>query len=666
MSRATTQTQRCTVLIPGPFTKAFDYFYESEVALKIGQIIKVPFGKRLIYGVVWPQSIDTRLLPHQIKWVHTISMLTLPHSLVEMIDWMSHYNLIPKGNLLKLVFGSIDPFSKIRKPLPQTISGLDHPSFHLSPEQNNAYEQILSFLKGTKPIVLDGVTGSGKTEVYMQIITNVLKQNKQVLILLPEIALTPDWKQRFVQKFGFECLIWHSQISTAQRKAMWHLLIQGGASVVVGARSSLFLPFQNLGLIVVDEEHDATFKQDDSPVYQARDMAILRAHKQKIPIILSSATPSLETYWNALQNKYEHVRLSRRYTKAPSPSITTCDLKTCTKLKNDQGIVISEEFINALKSNLANGGQSLLFLNRRGYSPLNLCSGCGNKKGCPQCSTFLVEHKKLHKLQCHQCGWSASKSTPCQSCGSVGSINIGVGVEKLADYIAKIFPHARLSVVSSDHLPSGPKLDLFLEQIRNHQVDIIIGTQILAKGHNFPHLTFVGIMDADAILTSGSGLDMRAAERTFQIIEQVSGRAGRFERPGHVMLQTYQPEHPVMKSLVLRNRDAFYNLEITQRKAACLPPFGKLIALIVSCPHQDKLKDFVYQMKQKISPHQEVKVFGPIPAPIEKIRTHYRWRFLFQSSKTFDLSYYVGNLVKDLKIPATLKLKVDVDPYNFS
>lgn len=664
MSSPQESVYRCTVLLSGPFERTFDYLVEKDIP--VGSIVEVPFGKRTEYGIVWPQSPDPKLSLQQLKSIQKETPYKISIGLVKMLSWMSRYNLIPLGQLIKLVFAGVDPQSRFRTSKIDFRTGHLPADFLLSPQQQKAFADISAQLQEHKPTLLDGITGSGKTEVYLKLIQQALQNGQQVLVMLPEIALTPDWGNRFRSRIGTDCYIWHSQVGMSLKKAIWHHALSGEPCVVVGARSSLFLPFTKLGLIVVDEEHDASFKQDETPVYHARDSAIVRAHHEKIPIILSTATASLETFWNVAKGKYNTACLAQRFAQAQRPVIDTCDLRTCERHANNQDIVMAQTVIDNLQENLSRGEQSLLFLNRRGYAPMAICSGCGNKRGCPRCSTLLVEHRKTHKLLCHQCGWTESVASTCRICGAQGLIPVGSGVERVFDMITHVLPQARTAIVSSDHIPQGHDLVEFLQQVQNKEFDILIGTQVLAKGHNFPHLTFVGILDADAILNAGAGLDMRAAERTFQLIEQVSGRAGRAEKPGRVLLQTFQPQHPVIQALVQQDRNTFYELELDQRRAAHMPPFGRLIALIISGTNQDKVRMFAMKMKERAPLTNEVKLFGPAPAPIEKIRSHYRWRFLLHSSRIFDLSGYTMSWLASLQIPRDIRLKVDVDPYNFN
>lgn len=663
MSSPSPSPQRCTVLLAGPFHKAFDY--TTDTPLACGTIVEVPLGKRTHYGIVWPQNPDPKLQITQLKPVIASTRHIISQGLIQTILWMSRYNLIPLGQLVKLVIAGIDPQSQYRTKPIDFETTLPHEPLDLSAAQQQAFTQLTDALVSAKPLLIDGVTGSGKTEVYLKLIQKTLDEKKQALVLLPEIALTPEWGERFRARMGTDCYIWHSQVGTSQKKAIWHHSNSGSPCVVVGARSALFLPFSKLGLIVVDEEHDASFKQDDNPVYHARDSAIVRAHHEKIPIVLSTATASLETFWNVRKQKYSAVAISQRYANAQRPQITTCDLRSCKRHANDYDVLVAQDVIDRIEQNLNKREQSLLFLNRRGYAPMNICGGCGAKRGCPQCSTLLVEHRKSHQFLCHQCGWSAPLNTACFQCGSHETIHVGSGVERVYDMIRHTFPQARTAIVSSDHMPAGESLESFLQAVRNNTVDILVGTQILAKGHNFPDLTFVAILDADAILNAGAGLDLRAAERTFQLIEQVSGRAGRAEKPGQVMLQTYQPEHPVIQALVSQDRETFYQLELEQRRMALMPPFGRLIALIVSSPQLHEVRSFAHNMKDLAPRDSHVKVYGPAPAPIEKIRNHYRWRFLLHAPRNVDLSAYTAHWMQSLKVPKNMRIKVDVDPYNF-
>lgn len=666
MSRTTHNSERICVMPAGPFDKAFDYWSNDSTPPQIGQIVEVPLGKRTALGVVWDTHVDLTLDTKKIKPIERALSYNLTSEFLKTLQWLANYTTIKPGILVKNVFGSVNPFSGMRKKTDIISSIIDPKDIHLSPEQKKAFEIISQQNLKHQPILLDGVTGSGKTEVYMQLIKEKLCLGKQCLIMVPEIALTPDWEQRFFQRFGFTCHVWHSQIPSSQRKVIWHKTIQGEPLVVVGARSSVFLPFTKLGLIVVDEEHDPSYKQDDTPVYQARDMAILRAHFEKTQIILSSATPSLESWWHAMQNKYLHVPLVNRFGKAQLPSIEVSDLRQTKAVPSHEGVFLSQTLLEQMQFTLQKQEQVLLFLNRRGYAPLTLCGSCGYRCQCPQCSTTLVHHRKTLKIQCHQCGYFELLPDTCPQCHKSSLIQCGAGVEKVADIIQKIFPTHKTAIISSDTLTTTKDMQNLLTRIAENQVDILIGTQIIAKGHHFPNLTFVGVLDVDTSFAGGSGIDMRAAERTFQIIQQVSGRAGREEKPGRVLLQTFQPHHPVIQALLHNEREALYNLEIQQRQDASLPPFGRLVGIILSSTQAQFVKDWAIKMKEFLPSHPDVTIYGPAPAPIEKIRKHFRWRFLLQSPRSFPLSEYVRSWIQSIpSTPAHLRIKIDVDPYNF-
>jgi primosomal protein N' (replication factor Y) len=509
--------------------------------------------------------------------------------------------------------------------------------------------------------LLDGVTGSGKTEVYFEAVGRVLEKGHQALILLPEIALTSQFMDRFAQRFGCQPVEWHSGLSSAERARAWRAAATGEARVVVGARSALFLPFADLGLIVIDEEHDTGFKQEDRVHYQARDMGVVRANLGKIPIVLASATPSIESHVNARSGRYAHVALPARYSGAEMPEVVTVDMRATPP---ERGMWLSPPLTTALTETLEDHQQSLLFLNRRGYAPLTLCRSCGHRFDCPQCTAWLVEHRYRNRLNCHHCGFSLPIPEKCPKCGEPDSlVACGPGVERIAEEVGQRFPQARLALLSSDLVPSLTEMRAIIKAIEAGEADIIIGTQMVAKGHHFPQLATVGIVDGDLGLGQA---DPRAAERTFQLLYQVTGRAGRALVAGRGFVQTYMPEHPVMQAIISGDRDAFVDKEIRQRQAGLLPPYGRLAALIVSARDKELAELFARDVARHAPPAQRIEVLGPAEAPLAVVRGRYRWRLLVKAPRDLDLQGYLRAWLADLpKPPADLRLMVDIDPYNF-
>ena len=536
----------------------------------------------------------------------------------------------------------------------------------LNSHQISAVEKVNDSIrvKRSDCFLLDGVPGSGKTETYFECVQTCLDEGKQVLILLPEISLTPDWEKRFYDKFYFKPLVWHSNISKNKKKEIWLSAITGSKCVIVGARSALMLPFSHLGLIIVDEEHEPAFKQEETVRYNARDMAIYRATKSSAPIILASATPSLESYHNMKIGKYIHLNLPLRATGAEMPEINILDLKTDIP---DKGRWISPSLLMEIKSNLLKKEQTLLFLNRRGYAPLTLCNACGHKIKCVNCETWLVEHKSRNLLICHHCGFSKKISNHCEFCKSEGQIKAcGPGVERIEEEVKCFFPKAKLAVLSSDTMVSQNLLIDSIEKIKKNEIDIIIGTQMIAKGHDFPNLTLVGILDGDVGLSGG---DLRAAERSFQILQQVTGRSGRHalnkKDRGKVFIQTFDSENEIIKAIAKNNRDDFFKRELNARKNAQMPPYGRLASIILSSKQEKDLGNYALELLKFSPSFKNVKIFGPAPSPLYYLRGKYRKRFLIKSDKEVNIQNVLLNWIAKVKIPNNIKLAIDIDPISF-
>jgi primosomal protein N' (replication factor Y) (superfamily II helicase) len=531
----------------------------------------------------------------------------------------------------------------------------------LSAAQESAARELIAKLgQGFSVTFLDGVTGSGKTEVYFAAIAAALERGQQVLVLLPEIALSAQWLQRFAKRFGAAPPQWHSDLGHAERRQTWRRVACGEARLVVGARSALFLPFHELGLIVVDEEHDHSFKQEDGIIYHARDMAVVRASLAKIPIALVSATPSIETQVNVDDGRYQRLHLPARHGSARLPAIRLLDLR---QTPPERRWFLAPPLIEALRRTLDAGEQAMLFLNRRGYAPLTLCRRCGFRLNCPNCTAWLVEHRFHHRLQCHHCGHSESLPLSCPSCGAGASFAAcGPGVERIAEEVTQTFPAARIAIMASDTLTGPRATAALLDRVEQHDIDVLVGTQVVAKGHHFPLLTLVGIVDADLGLEGG---DLRAAERSFQLLHQVAGRAGRAEQPGLVLVQTYHPDHPVMRALVADDRDRFLAVEAGERHKHGNPPFGRMAALIISADSETSA-DFTARAYARSSPHLAgVEVLGPAPAPLSVLRGRHRRRFLVKTQRSVRIQQVMRDWLEKVKRPSTVRVQVDIDPYSF-
>ncbi len=510
--------------------------------------------------------------------------------------------------------------------------------------------------------LLKGVTGSGKTEVYLEAVGACLAAGRQALVLLPEIALTAEFLNRVEARFGARPAEWHSGVTMTERRRAWRMVGEGGAQLVVGARSALFLPFRDLGLIVVDEEHDTSYKQEDGVLYNARDMAVLRASINGAQVVLASATPSLESWANAEAGKYRRVTLTSRFGSAVMPELRAIDMREAG-LPSDRWI--SPTLEKAVNERVASGEQALLFLNRRGYAPVTICRACGHQIGCDNCDARLVEHRFLKRLVCHQCGESKPIPEKCPACDAVGRLApVGPGVERLAEEVQMLFPDAKTSVLSSDVFGSARALKAEIERIADGDADIIIGTQIVAKGHNFPHLTLVGVIDADLGL---QGSDLRAAERTFQLMRQVAGRAGRAEKPGTALLQTYQPAHPVIGAILSGDEEDFWKAEAAERKAAGVPPYGRMAGIVLSSTDVQEVFDIGRLLASKREPLSRIgaQVFGPAAAPIARIRGRHRVRLLVKADKAAPLQEALAAWVAQVKLPNNLRLSIDIDPQTF-
>ncbi|MDR3498509.1 MAG: primosomal protein N' [Parvibaculum sp.] len=720
-----TSSRSVSVLIPLALPAPYDYEVPDGLTAEEGAYVIVPLGSQEALGVVWgPGSgeVDRKKLKPIIE---VLDAPPMPEAARRFIDWIAGYTLSPRGSVLRLALrapGALEPqrmrvayrlvdkrparmtparlrvidtamdqFARTARELAEAAGVSDsvvrglieagafeevelpgeaafpEPDFGmsgaaLSPEQAEAAASLRAHVaKGAfASVLLDGVTGSGKTEVYFEAVAEALARGRQALILLPEIALTNQFLDRFEARFGVKPAEWHSDLSTKERIRVWRGVAEGRARVVVGARSALFLPFPELGLIVVDEEHEAAFKQEDGVAYHARDMAVVRASIGGFPIVLSSATPSLETVVNAEQGRYDRVALPQRHGAAELPSIEAIDMR---ETPPERGRWLAPKLVAEIATALAAGEQAMLFLNRRGYAPLTLCRTCGHRIECPQCSSWLVEHRFRRELVCHHCGYTAPVPKACPSCGAVDSlVACGPGVERIAEEVAEIFPEARVALLSSDNHRGPLSHAEAFRAIEAREVDIIVGTQMVAKGHHFPWLTVVGVVDADLGLENG---DLRAAERTFQLLQQVAGRAGRAERPGRVYLQTYMPEHSVMRALVAGDRDAFLKREAEARERVKLPPYGRLVGVVVSSADAALAQKWARELARAVPRAEDVAVLGPAPAPLALLRGRTRLRFLVKASRGVNVQAYMQAWLGAVKVPAAVRVSVDIDPYSF-
>ena len=540
----------------------------------------------------------------------------------------------------------------------------DHGAKALTEAQAQAAQQLVAGARagGYGTTLLHGVTGSGKTEVYLEAVAECLRAGAQALVLLPEIALTQEFLTRVEARFGARPAEWHSGVTLTERRRVWRMAAEGGVGLVVGARSALFLPYQNLGLVVVDEEHDTSYKQEEGVIYNARDMAVLRASICGARVVLASATPSLETWANAEAGKYQKLVLANRFGASVLPKMQAIDMRAETLPAQRW---ISAPLQGAVNARIAAGEQALLFINRRGYAPVTLCRACGHQIGCDHCDARMVEHRFLKRLVCHQCGETKPMPEACPACHVDGRLAaVGPGVERLGEEAAALFPHARIATLSSDMFGSARALKAQIAAIAEGEADIIIGTQLVAKGHNFPRLTLVGVIDADLGL---QGSDLRAAERTFQLMRQVAGRAGRAARAGVAMLQTYQPEHPVIRAILGGDEQGFWQAEAALRQQAGVPPYGRMAGIIISAPTPQAAFDLGQELARRVAPLARVgaQVFGPAPAPIARIRGRHRVRLLVKADRGVALQAALAAWVGQVRLPAQVRLAIDIDPQSF-
>ena len=716
------------VLLPVAVGSAYSYRVPEGMSVAPGDIVVVPLGTRRLLGCVWPRAEDARAVdPAKLKPIHRkYDVPPLRADMLAFIRWIAEYTVTPPGMVLRLalrhdetrgegrertgvratgrrpermtaarerlITALADGFVRAKADAareagvsPSVVDGLiddgaletvvlppepaaeppdpDHAVPELLPAQAEAAAELSAAVsaRAFKAHLLDGVTGSGKTEAYFEAVATAIREKRQVLILMPEIALTQAFLDRFTRRFGVAPGQWHSAVATKKRSRLFAGVASGEVAVVAGARSALFLPFRDLGLIIVDEEHDGAYKQEDGVHYHARDMAVVRARLVGAPIVLASATPSLETEVNARRGRYTRLHLPERFAGTRVPRLEPIDLR---REGPPKGKWIAPRLVQEMERTIEAGGQSLLFLNRRGYAPLTLCRACGHRIKCPSCSSWLVEHRFRRRLECHQCGYATPVPSECPSCHEPNAlIPCGPGVERLHEEVAALLPHARTQVLSSDLAGGVERLRAELKAIEDGEVDVVVGTQLVAKGHNFPGLALVGVIDADVGLGHG---DPRAAERTFQLLHQVAGRAGRAQVEGRAFLQTYMPEHPVMQALVAGDRDAFYDREIAVREEAHLPPFARFCALVVSGTDAHAAQAHARALAACSPRAEEVRVLGPAEAPLALVRGRHRFRLLARAPRGYDLSAYVWRWMAGAPRPTgNLKVEIDIDPQSF-
>jgi len=647
------------VLIPRIFDHPHTYSSGQFGKLKPGSVVLVPFGKEKEIGVIWDEQEETKR-KFKIKTILEKKSISFNNNIIKFINWFSLYNLVPKGMVLKMFLGDKSFFSENFDLPPDTISKKKI-KFNLNSQQKKCLKDINSFGDKFNVTLLQGVTGSGKTIVYFEKIREKIIKNKQALVLLPEIFLTSQFNKRFEDYFGFKPAVWHSKITKKNRRIMWQNIMNGKIKLVVGARSSLFLPFKNLGLIVVDEEHDSSYKQDEGIRYNARDMAIYRASIENIPILLSTSIPSLETYKNVKNKKYNFTKLEKRYKNFSLPNTEIVNLSLNKKNKN---IWLDIKTLNLVKKYLEKKEQVLFFLNRRGYAPFMICKNCGTKLSCPNCSIFLTFHKHLNKAMCHHCGYKTNVKQKCKKTNLNCEFQMyGPGVEKIFSELKKIFPNKIIKILSSDFLNKKKETLNLLNDIERNKINILVGTQLISKGFNFPNLNCIVVVDADF---SGMGFDLRSNEKNIQLYNQLSGRAGRFSKDSLIIYQTFDPSDKTLNSIIENKQENFFEEEIYLREQKNLPPFSRLIAFIISSKNEKESYSEALKIKRSLSLLKGVDIMGPVSSPIFKIKNKYRTRLLLRSKSNIFIQKDISKILKKINISKKIKLTVDVDPLNFS
>ena len=646
------------VLLPKVFNFSFTY-NSNNIPLKIGDLVEIPFGQSKEIGVIWKNKSTETKKHIKIKNISKkIEDYSLDQKLVNFVEWFSTYNMVPLGLALKMVIGNKDnlikkvnqSFNKINK---------EEKKYKLNNEQKKAFEYLDLVNNKFDVSVLQGTTGSGKTLVYFERIKKIINKNKQALVLLPEIFLTNEFKSRFEDFFGFEPAIWHSKITPKNKRIIWKGIIENKINLVIGARSALLLPFKKLGIIVVDEEHDTSYKQDEGVIYNARDMAISRAFFEKIPIHLITSIPSIETYNNIQNKKYRHIKILKRYNDYPLPKTKIINLNI-NKIKDK---FISDETVGYVNDFLKKNEQVLFFINRRGYAPYLICNKCGFKQICPNCSMYLTFHKTKNKAVCHHCSLERKINNKCKKEGECDFIMYGPGVEKIFDEVKKIFPNNKVEIFSSDYTRKKDQTISLFKKIKNNSIDILIGTQMISKGFNFPKLNCVVVVDADF---SGRGYDLRTTEKNIQLYHQLSGRAGRFSSESLIIYQTLTPQDLTLNELIKNKSEELLKNELTTRKKNQLPPFVRLIAIIISSNQYDLSIKGAKEIKAQLTKIDNIEVLGPVDSPLLKIKKKFRSRLLLRYNSGVLVQKKITKLLNTLKISSKIKLTVDVDPVNFA
>ncbi|MEC7212567.1 MAG: primosomal protein N' [Pseudomonadota bacterium] len=646
---------KAQVLLPKIFN--FPFTYNSNIQSKIGNLVEVPFGSKKEIGVIWKNNY---LEPNniQIKDIKKITEYSINRKLIDFIEWFSSYNMVPIGLVLKMAIGGTDKFIKVNDTLSRSKK-TNKKTYFLNQEQRKALKFLEKVNNTFDVSVLQGTTGSGKTLVYFERIKKIIEKKNQALVLLPEIFLTNDFKTRFEDFFGFEPAIWHSKITPKQKRIIWKGIINNKIKILVGARSALLLPFKKLGIIIVDEEHDTSYKQDEGVIYNARDMAISRANFEKIPIHLITSIPSIETYNNILKKKYRHFKILRRFQDYPLPKtkIINLNIEKITKK------FIANETIELVKKFLNKGEQVLFFINRRGYSPFLICKKCGHKKTCPNCSLYLTYHKLKNKAVCHHCSLEKKIAIKCMLGENCEFAMYGPGVEKIYEEVEQIFSQKKIRIFSSDYLKSKKKTKNFFKEINEKKIDILIGTQMISKGFNFPKLNCIVVIDADF---SGRGYDLRTTEKNIQLYHQLSGRAGRFSSESLIIYQTLSPQDVILNELIKNKSEELLQNELQIREKNKLPPFTRLVSLIISSKDRSLSLQGAREIKIKLNKLNDIEVLGPVDSPLLKIKKYFRTRLLLRFSNHLLMQKKITNVLNRLKISPKIKLTVDVDPVNFA
>jgi primosomal protein N' (replication factor Y) len=647
------------ILLPNIFN--YPFTYESDINLKVGDYVVVPFGKSKITGVVWDEFEKKSNKNFEIKKVlKKLDVNPLKKTTIKFLNWFSEYNIIPKGMALKLVLLSSNAVEKFEKNIYKSFDTINKKnSIKLSEEQKKSLKKMNVSNEKFRVHVLQGTTGSGKTMVYFEALKNIINKGFQGLILLPEIGLTSQFEKKFIEFFGFTPAVWHSGITKKKKEIIWSGIADGEIKVVIGARSSLFLPYKKLGIIIVDEEHDQSYKQDEGVTYNARDMAISRASFENIPVNLITAVPSIETYENVKKGKYSISKLKKRYQDASLPNYEIINLNN-TKLEKQSWL--SKKIIDKVNFHLDKNDQVLFFLNRRGFSPHVLCNKCFNSFSCPNCSINLVYHKNKNNLLCHYCGFKSSLKRNCVKDGNCEIIFSGPGVERISEEVKKNFPSKKIEIFSSDTMNKKDSSDK-LEKIINNKIQILVGTQLISKGFHFPSLNCIVVVDIDL---SSHGHDLRGAEKNLQLYHQLSGRAGRTGKPATVYFQTYNTNTKMISDLTNSNPDIFLDKELDIRRQNKLPPFQRFISLILTGDNEVKLEKEAFNFKNFIEKKIEGRILGPVNAPIFKLKRKFRIRLLIRGSKSLNLQTSVTKIIPKYKFSPGIKLSVDVDPINFN